>query len=235
MTRSLYLVLILLCNLSIKAQGPLAEAIAKILPPAYKLSTVISSHDEKTAEGMLVLSIPQNNNCFGGDTAYITISYVYYSKSNLPTKTEISQRKAAFDLAARNNHKETIESMDKGLFNTLDKEYISCSELTYGIHSQAYYYHYLTKLKCKGYAKGVTPEMVERLMIESDFDVPDEILQQHFQQYHYTDIYMTAKADESIHQKNISIIFYGTSTYNEAKYHTQLLLDLFVSLEYNHF
>ncbi|MDO8897575.1 MAG: hypothetical protein Q7V19_07975, partial [Bacteroidales bacterium] len=178
--------------------------------------SVITSDDEKSAKGVVVFSILQNNNCFGGDSAYITLSYEYFSKANIPASDAVNLRKVAFDKVTIDNHKLTTEHIHDGLLNTHDKEFLSCTELINGNSSQSYYYYYFIKYKCKGFAKGAV----------------NEIFDQQPNEYQYTDIYLTAIADEAVSNEEISLIFNGTFSYDEAQYHTKQLLDVFLSLDF---
>ncbi len=202
----------------IKAQNFLPEIIKSLIPYEYKIASSLFAMDDTTAEGLLVLSIPQNNNCFGADTAYITISYKYFDKGHFPNAALITQNKASFDKGTISNHKLTVESISKGLLNTHDKEYLSCTELFNGADSKSYYYYYFLKYKCKGFAKDVDAELIQQ---------PDE--------YHYTDIYLTARADEAVLKKDLTVIFHGTFIFDEAHYHTRQLLDLFLGIDFDSF
>jgi len=216
MNIKLIAIIVILHSITLKAQGVLPDAIAKKVPLDYSIASIISSDDEKSAKGVVVFSIPQNNNCFGGDSAYITLSYEYFSKKNIPTADNVNKKKAAFDKDTKDNHKLTLKHIPEGLLNTHDKEFLSCTELFNGNNTKSYFYYYSVKYKCKGFAKNAA----------------NDIYSQELNEYNYTDIYFTARADEAVHKKDVTVIFYGTFTYEEAHYHTSRLLDFFLTYDY---
>lgn len=226
--------LVFLYSIVLNAQGVLPGVISKDLPPEYKYTEwrVLSSENEKTIEGIVTFSLPQNNKCFGGDSAYITVSYTYFSKSSVPTAAEIAKKNETFDKGARENYKKVVENISLGMFNTHDKEYIDCSELSFINHEQVNYYHYSTKIKCKGYANGVTNEIMEQKVIEYHYDLPDNVKKQLINDFQYSNTYITARADKDLNKKDVSITLYGTITYDEAFFHTKLLMHHFLNFNY---
>lgn len=234
MKRLFFVFTVLLYAMFIHAQGRLPDAISNDLPPGYKYteSRVLSSANENAKEGIVTFSLPQKNRCFGGDSAYITVSYTYYSKLSAPKASEIVKKKEAFANGAKENHKEVVKNIPLGLLNFHDKEYIDFSQLSFVNQGEVDYFHYFTSYKCRGFANGVTNELLEQKFIEYQFAIPDSVTQQLFRDYQYSDIYMTARADKELKEKDVTIILHGTFTHEVAYYHTKQMMDFFLSFDF---
>jgi hypothetical protein len=233
MKKFILLVLNLVIITIVLAQGELPRAISKDLHPEYEYIywRTMTFHNDTIIEGYVTLTLPQKNNCYR-DTASFHVSFTYYSKSSLPTADEIAIKKEIFDNGAKDNHKNVFKSISLGTYNGHDIEYVGCSELSYDNTGQIQYFYYDTQYKCRGYADGVTNEILEQKFIEHQFAMPDSVLQQLFKNYNYTDIYMTARADKELDKKYVSIVSNNTFTYEEAFYHTKRLMDYFLSFDY---
>ena len=218
-------------SIVLPAQGVLPRAISKDLPQNYTVLEGNYEHNEKKVEGYATISLPQKNNCLG-NSAYIFVDYTYYSKSSIPNATETADMVETFKNGAKNNHKEVHKNIPLGMLNTHDKEYLGCSELSYHNNEQIHYFHYFTKYKCRGFAEGVTSEMFEQKVTEYHYDLPENVRQQLFENYEYSDIRMRAFADKELNKKNVSITFAGSLTYEEAFYHTKQLMNYFLSFDY---
>jgi len=216
MKKILTIAAILLTGAVLQAQCIVPMAIKKTIPTVYRISHVICSDDDASAKGVAVLSLPQDNACYGADSAYITISYEYFNRGNYPGSESSANKSMAFEKGVNDNYLLTVKNIPEGLLNTIDKTYTGCSELTKQMLKNLNSWYYFVTYDCAGENKTGTNN--------AGPDVQGK--------FRYTDIYMIATTPIHMQDKDITIIFHGTFNHSMAMHHVNQLADAFAALDY---
>ncbi len=216
MKKILTIAAILLTAAVLHAQCIVPIAIKKAIPTDYSISHVICSDDESSAKGVAVVSIPQDNACYGADSAYITISYEYFSRGNYPHPDDSAKKNMAFEKGVNDNYLLTVKNIPEGLLNTTDKTYTGCSTLNKETGQNLISWHYYITYECTGAEKTGTKDAGSGVQGK----------------FRYTDIYMIATTPGHTRGMDITIIFHGTFNHPVAMHHVNQLAGAFAGLDY---